>query len=168
MKVCLLQNASKKNDNILEPHNALIYVGQDDKTKIPIGRKLPTAATSKQSVKAIVSTDTSASAADHDFTSEALIPSVTLRMNLSVNPTDSLFSGGKDGISRVYVLLHDATLDPSTGIKHATNLRSLLNLMTDNNTSLLPYSVLLEADGGPNHNLNFLSNQLALLLDIMT
>ena len=58
-------------------------------------------------------------------------------------------------MGRVYVSLHDATLDPSTGMKHAINLRSLLNLMTDNNTSLLPYYVLLEADVGPDHYLTF-------------
>lgn len=116
---------------------------------VPIGRKIGVAAVGHQSIKAITPLDVTPVAADHDFTSEKIIPSVTLRMNLTTNPGDTLVGGGKGtGVGQIFVSLHDATLNPSTGLKHSANLRKVIQKIAVLEESQ-PYSVLIECDGGP-------------------
>lgn len=158
----------------LEPRVALCVTGCDDKTSIPIGRKTPISAIGNQSSRAIVSSETVPEAADHDWHCERLTPSVIHRMNISEDPSDSLYSGGTDGNGKTFVSIHNQTLDPSSGIKHTAHFYEYLcheaNSETHNSSSnndstksSFPYSVLIEADGGPDHNLTFLSNKIALL-----
>ena len=64
---------------------------------------------------------------------------------------------------------HDTQCNMSTGLKYATNMYKhmigkatyTLAVSFDRDKSIT-YSVLIERDGEPNHNLDFLSNQLAL------
>ena len=90
-------------------------------------------------------------------------------MNLSENPGDSLYSGGQDGHGRTWASPHDCTLHPSTGLKHAAHFYQYLLHVAKENLSedeydmvdgLLPYVVLLETDGRPDHNCTFLYNIL--------
>ena len=101
-----------------------------------------------------------------------MIPSVTLRMNRSANPGESLYGGGEDGNGRVYVSMHDAILDKSDGYKHAANLYRHLQYEANEGRSAneiddqikpSPYFVLVETDGGADHNHTHLANQLAVL-----
>lgn len=48
--------------------------------------------------------------------------------------------------------VHDATLNPSDGLKHAAHFLQYLK------RGEMPYRVLIESDGGPDHNLTFLRN----------
>ena len=47
-------------------------------------------------------------------------------MNQYINPSDSLYSGITDGTGHTFMLLHDATFDPSLGYKHAAHFRQFL------------------------------------------
>ena len=65
-------------------------------------------------------------------------------MILSSEPGDSLFGGGSNSYQgKIFCALHDATLDPSSGLKHAANLLPVMNknAMSENS---LPYAVLAE------------------------
>ena len=136
-----------------EPIKAIAVFGQDDKAKAPVGRNVAVCATRSQSLRAIVKDGDIPSAADHDWHSENIIPSVTLRMNISNNAGNSLYSGGKDGSGCIYVSLHDATFDPSNCLKHSANLFRVLRSSLDDTSSSCPfYSVGLETDGGGDHN----------------
>lgn len=156
-----------------EASAALVYAGADDKTTINVGKDIPLEATKRQSNCAIVNPGASVQAGDHDFTCSRLVPSVIHKFNLSKYPGDSLYSGGPDGTGQTFVAVHDATLEPSTGLKQAAHfLQFLRELKSDykakghvpfDEAETQALAVLLECDGGPDHNLTFFSNQLALL-----
>jgi hypothetical protein len=74
------------------------------------------------------------------------------------------------GRGTVEVALHDATLNPSTSFHHAAGLVSSLIISSviasngiQQHKEHMPYIVLVEADGGPAHNITFLRNILALV-----
>ena len=99
---------------------------------------------------------------DHDFNTEHLISSVTYRMNITSDTGDSLYSSGYELGGYVYVSVHDATFYPSTGINNATNLLCLMRNSIGTNESPYPfYLVILDKDGGGNHNHKHIKNQLA-------
>ena len=73
---------------------------------------------------------------DHDIGGIAkLIPSVSHFMNQSTNPGDSLYSGGPGGTGFTTVAVHDATLDPSSGMKHAAHFHTFLKYLAYENGS---------------------------------
>ena len=65
-----------------------------------------------------------------------------------------------------HLISQQLNLDPSDGMKHAAHFNAFLlglaNEQRADSTKPLPYLVLIECDGGPDHNLTFLFNQLAL------
>ena len=122
-QVCDSENNSSHLPSLKE---ALLYVGQDDKTSIPVGRTVPIAATSRQSVRAIVPMDKEVRAADHDWRAEKIVPSVTHRMNLTKTAGDLLFGGGESGNGLIYVSVHDATLDRSSSLNHTASLYNIM------------------------------------------
>lgn len=155
----------------LSPTRAMSYNGADDKASVPVGRKVPISASARQSTRVLMEPGQKPKASDHDFLSERGVASVIHRMNISNNPGDSLYSGGPDGHGRGYVSTHNATLDPSTGMKHIAHFYQYLLHVAREQSAVedidelkkeLPYVVLFETDGGPDHNLTFLKNQLAL------
>ena len=76
-------------------------------------------------------------AADHDFSCEALVSSVLHNMHLCSDPGESLYSGGPQGNGISYVSVHDRTLDPSSGLKHAAHFHEYLIYITKEQNSLL-------------------------------
>ena len=63
----------------------------------------------------------------------------------------------------MYVSIHDAVFDPSTGIKHPTNLlRVMRTIIVTNESSCTFYLVGLETYGGGNHNHKHIPDKLAL------
>ena len=158
-------NNSSWDDDVNEPCldaiDAVLKVGCYDKTSIPIGRKVPISATQKQSIRVAVPIGTALAAGDHDWHCQRLVPSVLQLMNRSPDPGDSLFSGGINDNGRTFVALHDATLNPSSRLKHYAHFFQFMKHHLDGMS--MPYSVLMECDGGLDYNLTFLSNQVALL-----
>ena len=59
--------------------------------------------------------------------------------------------------------VHDDTFDPSTGIKHAANLFCLMRTIIGTNEPPCPsYLVVLDKNGGGDHNHKHVRNQIAL------
>ena len=161
-------NCDAGNDDvaILDLLRSLLFVGQDDKTGVQVGRILPISATARQSTWAIVLTGESVECEDHDFSSEDITPSEILRMNLKDMLGKYLFIGGEDGNGWIYVSFHDAIVDCSTGLKHVANLYRIMREEAYMATLGLiacggqttPYFVLVECDGLPDHNIGHLVN----------
>ena len=60
------------------------------------------------------------------------------------------YSGGENGDGEIYVTLRDATFDGSDIFGHCAQLYQIIN-----NKNVQPFIILLQTDGGPDHNLNF-------------
>eukprot|EP00957_Ditylum_brightwellii_P206656 15349393-Ditylum_brightwellii.AAC.1 len=81
----------------LEPCHAMSYNRADDKASCAVGRAVPVSAASKQSTKVPMSAGDAPDAPDHDFICERVQASVLHSMNLSRDPSDSLYSDGPKG-----------------------------------------------------------------------
>ena len=102
-------------------------------------------------------------ASEHNFNIENLIPSVTHFMNITSDAGDSLRRGGEEGGVCVYVLVHDATFDPLTGVNHAAKLLHVMRtIMGTNELSYIFYLFGLDTYGSINHKYKHVQNQLAL------
>ena len=87
---------------------------------------------------------------DHDFTKFSLVPSVTLVNDIPDDVSKSWYTG------RVFVSLKDAALEPSSPLRHITELEHIL---VDEERKVL----LLYSDGGPDHRVTYLSVQVSLI-----
>ena len=103
----------------------------------------------------LVAKDMSFSVADHDFTKVKVIPSVSLLCDMPEDIGGSFYSGN------VTVCLKEAAFSPSSPLRHATELLQTLREKKVN--SVLKPVLLLYTDGGPDHRVNFISVQLALI-----
>ena len=80
-------------------------------------------------------------------------------MNITETAGRSLYSGGPNGIFRIFVLVDSTTTDGSTGLKHIANAyKALINLSikarsapSDQFIQPLPYRVHFEINGGVDH-----------------
>ena len=93
-------------------------------------------------------------------------------MNITSDVGDSIYIDVEGRGCRVYVSVHSYTFEPSTGIKNATNCLYVMVTIIDTNESLYPgYLVILETDGGGDHNHKNIRKKLApfglLILGIM-
>ena len=137
--------------------------GTDDKAKSGCGRYVAISATSHQPIRTIVVEGQALIASLHDFDKDNLIPSVTHHMNIKSDARYSVYGGSEEGGGCVYVCVHNTTFEPSTGIKHATNLLRVMRTSIGTNESSRPfYLVGLDTDGGGDHNHKHVQNQLAL------
>jgi hypothetical protein len=162
---------SERNDKVLNWNIGLVAVGQDDKTSVPVSRDIPVAAVAHQSGRgAIVPSGHMVQACDHDFTADKIVPSVKNYMNIGRSTGESLYSGDEEGGNgTVQVALHDHTFEPSNIFAHHSSV--LLELeqracLQDSASEkdpkmFMPYLVLMEADGGPDHNIPFNRSKLA-------
>ena len=89
---------------------------------------------------------------DHDFTKFSLIPSVSFIINIPESIEGSWYEGA------VHVGYKDAVLQPSSALRHATEVNSILVPKIGNKCILFVYT-----DGGPDHRLIFFSVQLPLI-----
>ena len=89
---------------------------------------------------------------DHDFTKFSLVPSVTLVNDIPTEITGSWYSG------QVFFALKEGAFEPSSPIRHVTELISSLEQLATTKPMLLLYT-----NGGPDHRLTYLSVQVALI-----
>ncbi len=136
-----------------QPGSVLFY-GQDDKARIPVGNDVAVSTNVRSRTRAIVPHGVQPSAADHDFGYASIIPSVTLKCNIPDSMERSFFGG--DG--EMEVVLRDGTFDGSDVFDHCSQL-----LQTLSNEPVKPFGIVLQTDGGPDHNLTFLRTRLALV-----
>ena len=89
---------------------------------------------------------------DHDFTKYSLISSVSFIINIPESIEGSWYEGA------VHVGYKDAVLQPSSALRHATEVNSIFVPKIGNKSILFVYT-----DGGPDHRLTFFSVQLSLI-----
>ena len=100
----------------------------------------------------IVSLNETFCVGDHDFSKFSLIPSVTLLVDIPVTMTGSWYRG------QVHIGIKDAIFEPSSPLRHATELyHYLLPNMVGR------HALFIYFDGGPDHRLTYVSVQLSLI-----
>ena len=88
----------------LTPLQALLYVGQDDKSNVLVGRHMLIAATACQYASTI--SPSQKLSADLDFTNHNVEPSVTLIMDITGTAGESVFNGVVEVSEKVSLSLH--------------------------------------------------------------
>ena len=99
----------------------ILYLGQDYKASVHVGRSVPLSDVTQQSNRAIVGQYQMVITTYHDWNDDKARPSVTLRINVTETDGKSIYSGGANGICRIFVSVHNVTTDGSTGLKHIVN-----------------------------------------------
>lgn len=92
---------------------------------------------------------------DHDYTRFSIIPSVALEVEIPDAFEGSWYTG------QVFVGLKDAVYQASSPLRHATELHSKLITRIGSKTILFLFS-----DGGPDHQLTYVSVQLSLIVNL--
>ena len=134
--------------------DASLFICMDDKHRLKIGEPNYPVAAVERGRRVLVSRNQSFEVADHDFTKFSLIPSVSLVVDIPEDVSGSWYTG------QVVVGLKEGAYEPSSPLRHATELNSALN----DHTLLADKSVLfLYCDGGPDHRLTYLSVKLSLI-----
>lgn len=128
------------------------FICMDDKHHCKVGEPGCPVAAVDRGKKVIVSKDKVFAVADHDFTKFSIVPSVTMLLDLPTEIHGSFYRG------QVYVGVKDLALEPSSPIRHITELNSIVKAEQAEKPILFLYT-----DGGPDHRLTYLSVQLSLL-----
>ena len=134
-------------------HDFRNFVCLDDKHRIKVGEPDVPVASVERGRQLLVSRNERMLVADHDFTKFSLIPSVIFHLKIHEEISDSWYTG------QVYIGFKDAIFEPSSPIRHATELYSVL---ASTSTSPLPV-LFLYTDGGPDHRLTYISVQISLI-----
>ena len=136
---------------MFRPYCSLVFM--DDKHKCKVGEPgLPVAAVERGKKVIVTTSGKKFAVADHDFTKFAIIPSVTMICDIPENIDGSFYRG------QVLIGLKDAALEPSSPLRHTTELSKVILERKIQSPILLLYT-----DGGPDHNVTFLSVQLGLI-----
>lgn len=131
----------------------MTFACQDDKHSIKVGEPGFPVAAVERGKQVLVGTDTAFCVGDHDFTKSKIIPSVTLLCNVPESITETFYSG------KVLVMLKDAVFEPSSPLRHCSEL---LRALEQSRSHLNPI-LCLYTDGGPDHRTTYLSVQIALI-----
>ena len=129
------------------------FICLDDKHRVKVGEPEVPVAAVERGRQVLVSKNERMVVADHDFTKFSLIPSVIFQVNIPEEIKETWYTG------QVYIGFKDAVLEPSSSIRHATELYSVLS---STSTSTLPV-LFLYTDGGPDHRLTYISVQISLI-----
>ncbi|GBC02254.1 hypothetical protein RclHR1_04520007 [Rhizophagus clarus] len=125
----------------------------DDKHRCKVGESGFSVAAIEREKKVVVSKDTTFAVADHDFTKMGIIPSVTMICNIHESINGDFYAG------KVHIGLKDPIFQPSSPLRHATELYHLLL-----DEELVDKPVLcLYTDGGPDHHCTYTRVQLSYI-----
>ena len=133
-----------------------LMISMDDKHSVQIGEPNFPVAAVERGRRVLVSEGQTFAVGDHDFTKVKVIPSVTLVVDIPDSSDESFYMG------QVNVCLKEGALQPSSPLRHMTELLDILRNKTDRNlesTSILA----LYTDGGPDHRLTFLAVKISLI-----
>ena len=147
--------------NCLRDKAMIQFLGQDDKAKIPVGADVAVSTGVRYNKSAIVSKEDitmAVNACDHDFGFANIVPSVTLTCNIPDSMAGSFFGGGETGDGEIDVTLKDAVFQKSDVFYHTAQLVQSLESRDRH-----PYVLLLQTDGGPDHNIKFVRTKLAMI-----
>jgi hypothetical protein len=141
-------------------HSFVTYASVDDKAIIPVGEPgLPVSTGVRGHNRSIVLAEgPGPSALDHDFHVHGVVPSITFVVDIPESANDSFYQG------KAYVCLKDKVTQPSSPLRHSTELGSLL-LKHYSDDGLVPTKpvLVIVSDGGPDHRITYASVQVALL-----
>ena len=129
------------------------FICLDDKHRVKVGEPEVPVAAVERGRQVLVSKNERMVVADHDFTKFSLIPSVIFQVNIPEEISETWYTG------QVYIGFKDAVFEPSSPIRHAAELYSVLS---STSTSTLPV-LFLYTDGGPDHRLTYISVQISLI-----
>ena len=129
-----------------------IFVSLDDKHRIKVGEPNYPVAAAERGRRVLVGQNETFEVGDHDFTKFSLIPSFSFIINIPESIEGSWYEGA------VHVGYKDAVLQPSSALRHATEVNSIIVPKIGNKSILFVYT-----DGGPDHRLTFFSVQLSLI-----
>ena len=108
--------------------------------------------------------DNALCAMDHDFHVVNLVISVTLRCNIPNEVGGSFFMGDEDdGNGGLFYTLRDAIFDASRIFDHTAQLIDCVK-----RSSLNPFVLVLQTDGGPDHSIKFASTKNAMIALFMS
>lgn len=129
------------------------FVSQDDKHTIKVGEpEYPVAAVDRGKT-VLVGLNEKMVVGDHDFTKFTLTPSVNFLIDIPETIEGSFYCG------KVHVGLKDSTFEHSSPIRHATELKQIL----ENHVTPIQPLLVMYMDGGPDHRLTYASVQQSLL-----
>ena len=101
-----LEMAEEKYDMDIQPllphSDAIIYLGQDYKASVPVGRSVPLADVGNKSDRGIVGQYQIVVAADRYWHADKMVPSVKNHINITETDGESLYSGGTNGLGRIF------------------------------------------------------------------
>ena len=129
------------------------FICLDNKHRVKVGEPEVPVAAVERGRQVLVSKNERMVVADQDFTKFSLIPSVIFQVNIPEEISETWYTG------QVYIGFKDAVFEPSSPIRHATELYSVLS---STSTATLPV-LFLYTDGGPDHRLTYISLQISLI-----
>ena len=129
-----------------------VFASLDDKHRIKVGEPNYPVAAAERGRRVIVAEKRVFEVGDHDFTKFSIIPSVSFIIAIPEVIEGSWYEG------EVFVGYKDAVFEPSSALRHVTELNSILLTKLDSKSILFVYT-----DGGPDHRLTFMSVQLSLI-----
>ena len=127
-------------------------VSMDDKHTVKVGEPGSPVAGVERGRQVLVSISKKLVVSDHDFTKFSLTPSVSFLINIPESMSGSFYTG------KVFVGIKENCFEPSSPLRHVTELSSVLQAAGDINPMLLIYT-----DGGPDHRLTYVSVQVSLI-----
>ena len=128
------------------------YISCDDKHTIKVGEPGFPVASAERGKQVLVDMNTKFQVGDHDFTKFKLIPSVHLDIAIPEDIQGSFYRG------KVHVGLKDSCFESSSGLRHMTELRQIM----EHSDTIKPM-LLMYTDGGPDHRTTYLSVQIPLI-----
>jgi len=133
------------------------YVFMDDKHHCKVGESSNPMAAVDRGKQVIILLDHKFVVVDQDHTKRSIVPSVAMVCNIPQSIDESFYHG------RVFVGIKDCIFEPSSPIRHATELNSILNTCSSNNPILLIYS-----EGSSDHCLTYLTVQIPYICLFLT
>ena len=125
----------------------------DDKHRCKVGEPGFPVAAVERGKKVVVSKDTTYAVADHNFTKTGIISSVAMICNIPESINGDFYAG------KVHIGLKDPIFQPSSPLRHATELYHILL-----GEELFDKPVLcLYTDGGPDHRCTYARVQLSYI-----
>ena len=110
----------------------------DDKHQLKVGEPGFAVAAAERGRKVLVRAGTTFEVGDHDFTKFSIIPSVSLFIDIPERIEEPWYRG------QVYVGYKDAAFEPSSALRHATELSNLLLSSEIDDKSVLFCIVMVE------------------------
>ena len=134
------------------------FVCQDDKHFVKVGEPGSPVVAVERGRQVVVAKDIAMAMSDHDFTKSKIIPSVSLVSEISEDISQSFYTG------QVRMTLTDGIFELSSCLRHC---REVLDVLEGTRHHLKPI-LCLHTDGGPDHQTNYLSVQIALITLFLT